>query len=260
MIRSTHLDRGASEVAFLEFRQGSDLWLPGVEWLSPGLVRVARGTKEIQTVAARVQVETGGLLWIPGPMRADVHNVPERGLYCSEVLLLAPELLAGISARWENRPEPGLCRIPRDKAKLEDAWQRVTEGFRTGLPYEPMRFRVLELLAWVEESGVSTLPSPLCFRANVLSVLGKDPGKTWRVDRLAALLGMSADSLQRRLRAEGASFRELLLEARLSQALRLLQTTDQTVGWIAQEVGFSSDSRFCRHFRTRFGVTPARIR
>nr|WP_259372002.1 helix-turn-helix transcriptional regulator [Caldimonas mangrovi] len=77
---------------------------------------------------------------------------------------------------------------------------------------------------------------------------------------VAARLAMSEATLRRRLRAEGASFNELLADVRMSFAMTLLQSTDRSVAHIASDVGYESASRFAIRFRERFGFAPTAIR
>ena len=55
----------------------------------------------------------------------------------------------------------------------------------------------------------------------------------------------------------GVSFVEYLNLVRLSKAKALMQTTDQSIGEIAFEVGYRSDAAFFSVFKTHFGCTPA---
>ena len=72
-------------------------------------------------------------------------------------------------------------------------------------------------------------------------------------------MGMSGATLRRRLAAEGASLRRLVAEARLAQALVLLQTTRLPVKSVAQRVGYASVSAFTRRFGERYGADPSDI-
>lgn len=57
-------------------------------------------------------------------------------------------------------------------------------------------------------------------------------------------------------RATGRTFKELLLEKRLSKAAQLLRETRLTTQDIILAVGYENTSYFYRVFRARFGVTP----
>ena len=82
----------------------------------------------------------------------------------------------------------------------------------------------------------------------------------WTADRMARELAMSAATLRRRLAAEGATFADLVVDARMSSALTLLQATAQPVADIALSVGYESASRFAIRFRQRFGFAPSAVR
>jgi AraC-like DNA-binding protein len=60
--------------------------------------------------------------------------------------------------------------------------------------------------------------------------------------------------------AMGVSFVEYLNLVRLSKAKALMQTTDQSIGEIAFEVGFSSASYFRKVLRAVLGKSPSEIR
>ena len=58
----------------------------------------------------------------------------------------------------------------------------------------------------------------------------------------------------------GITFSQYLKEYRLSRALELLLTTDDSVGRIAEEVGFSDDQSLIVAFRNKFHTTPLQYR
>jgi len=62
------------------------------------------------------------------------------------------------------------------------------------------------------------------------------------------------------LAAEGASLNDLLVDTRMSFAMKLLQSTDHPINRIALAVGYESASRFAIRFRERFGFPPTAIR
>lgn len=75
--------------------------------------------------------------------------------------------------------------------------------------------------------------------------------------RVAAELGLSSRTLQRRLIAEGVSFKELLDQARRDLARDLLQHSPTGLAEIAFVLGYSDAQTFHRAFRRWEGVTPA---
>jgi len=80
------------------------------------------------------------------------------------------------------------------------------------------------------------------------------------VDAAAEMSGWSTRTLQRRLREEGTSYRDVLARARLSEARRLLVVTDDPVHEVGRRVGYSDPSNFGRAFRRFWGLGPDALR
>jgi AraC-like DNA-binding protein len=79
-------------------------------------------------------------------------------------------------------------------------------------------------------------------------------------DDVAALLHMSARTLQRRLEAEGTRFTELLDRVRERQARRLLVDSSLGLAEIAYRAGFADLATFSRAFKRWTGVPPGAFR
>ena len=85
--------------------------------------------------------------------------------------------------------------------------------------------------------------------------------RTADLTRLAGELHVSLPYLTAAVhRATGRTFKELLLEKRLSKAAQLLRETRLTTQDIILAVGYENTSYFYRVFRARFGVTPKEYR
>ncbi|HEY2356221.1 MAG TPA: helix-turn-helix transcriptional regulator, partial [Phenylobacterium sp.] len=74
---------------------------------------------------------------------------------------------------------------------------------------------------------------------------------------VAARLGLSERTLQRRLADEGAEFSSLLNEIRRNHALRYLANVQVSLGDVAALVGYTHETSFSRWFSGEFGVTPS---
>ncbi|NHZ82432.1 helix-turn-helix domain-containing protein [Massilia sp. CCM 8695] len=74
--------------------------------------------------------------------------------------------------------------------------------------------------------------------------------------RTAAALGLAPRALQRALRREGASFRQLLGAARAQQALIGVLRGDAPLAQLGAAVGFEEQSSLCRAFRGWTGYPP----
>lgn len=82
-----------------------------------------------------------------------------------------------------------------------------------------------------------------------------------RVAELAAAAGMSTSQLERAVRRTlGLSPKDVLLRARLDEAVRRLEETDLPLATIASECGYYDQSAFTRQFQRAVGMTPGAYR
>jgi AraC-like DNA-binding protein len=91
--------------------------------------------------------------------------------------------------------------------------------------------------------------------ARVRSLMLRREGGYRSLDDLAKESHTSVRTLERRLRAQGTSYSELLEQARRSAALELLRT-ELAVEAIAARLGYSDAANFTRAFRRWTGQTP----
>jgi AraC-like DNA-binding protein len=89
-------------------------------------------------------------------------------------------------------------------------------------------------------------------------VFGKGSGND--LDGIARLLRQSRRSLQRDLQSEGTSFRDILAQARLAEAQRLLSGADASIEEIAWHLGYGEHPHFTRAFRNLLGMSPRAYR
>jgi AraC-like DNA-binding protein len=78
------------------------------------------------------------------------------------------------------------------------------------------------------------------------------------IERVARRVGVTPRSLQRRLRDEGTSYRELIDTIRHKRAVDLLQR-GLSIGDIAEHLGFSEARAFRRAFRRWTGLVPSAL-
>jgi AraC-like DNA-binding protein len=94
----------------------------------------------------------------------------------------------------------------------------------------------------------------------VRQTLAQHPEHSRNADDLAARLNMSARTLHRQLREEGASLQQLKDSVREQRARELLLRTGKALKQIATEVGFSNEKSFIRAFKTWTGQAPEAFR
>jgi AraC-like DNA-binding protein len=122
---------------------------------------------------------------------------------------------------------------------------------------DPSLLAILQRLADDVSSRTSAEP-PLT--AQVRRILGTAlRSNEGHIEGVAQKLGVTARSLQRRLKDEGASFQSMREEVRRELAQRYLDE-DLAITEISFLLGFSEPSAFFRAFKRWTGITPIESR
>ena len=77
---------------------------------------------------------------------------------------------------------------------------------------------------------------------------------------MAAGLGLSLRTLQRRLEAEGSDFSALVENARRDLAVRYMASPGRSLTEVSEMLGYARLSSFTRWFASAFGVPPSKWR
>jgi len=80
------------------------------------------------------------------------------------------------------------------------------------------------------------------------------------VETAAEIGGVHVRTLQRRLRAEGLSFKKIVDQCRFLEAVDLMREREARLVEIAHDLGYSDQAHFNRAFRRWAGVTPSLYR
>ena len=120
---------------------------------------------------------------------------------------------------------------------------------------------IASFLSGLLQSLTAPAPKARCFRKEVEQAI--EPmlgGGEVSIDRVASTLGMSRQTLYRRLKAEGVTFEEILDAKRRSLAIRYLGLQRLSVKAVAYKLGFSEPAAFSRAFKRWTGVSPSDFR
>lgn len=110
-------------------------------------------------------------------------------------------------------------------------------------------------------AGSNNLPAPPPIIYSVQEYLMEHFAKSITLDELSERFNLSKYYLQRTFtRYVGLSPRQYQLNVRLSQAKKLLRTTNTPINMIAYQVGFENTSSFITAFRKNEGITPLKYR
>ena len=271
LARELHVRPGVGVAAHVLQGLGLEILRARVE--QPALILVDRGIKAVRAErGASARALPGQALVLEGNQTVDFTNsVPDGTQYEARWLLFDHALLADAYyldrcaqvAPTGRSPAPARL-MPRVRAGLASAFEaaRLALAPAQGIPDAVARQRMLEVMHWLLEDGV-VLRSPASKASAAVKVRALIAGRledAWPADRVASELALSEASLRRRLAAEGTSLTQLLVDARMTTALTLLQATTRPVSDIAFSVGYESPSRFAVRFRQRFGFAPTAVR
>ena len=163
-------------------------------------------------------------------------------------------------ARCIQRMQGGACATCDNRAVCPAGrWQQAF-----GPPRKSFEFKgastLFAFLGQVAEA-VAERPTKRCFKREVEDAI--EPllaaGEV-SIDRVAHGLGMSRQTLYRRLKAEGVTFEEILDAKRRSLAIRYLGLNRISVKAAAYKLGFSDPAAFSRAFKRWTGISPSTFR
>ena len=152
--------------------------------------------------------------------------------------LMFPGALRFDASQAEIRFDAAYLALPlrRDEKALQQMLQRA-------LPLTVLQYRRDRLLV-----------------QQVRQVLAVHPEQVHNANGVAALLNISARTLHRQLKEEGACLQALKDEVRFECAKQLLHRSDQPVKQVAVAAGFRNEKSFTRAFRAWTGVNPGDFR
>ena len=90
----------------------------------------------------------------------------------------------------------------------------------------------------------------------IINALLAGTRRTANIELVAETMGTSVRTLQRRLRAMGLTYSEVVQRARRSAAQQLLRDRSAGIGEIARALGYSDPAHFTRAFHRWTGCTP----
>jgi AraC-like DNA-binding protein len=281
-----HLDEAiwqAAERALADDDLGVHLAESGVSAGSFGVVGfLVRASTTVGEALARAQQfhrlvkDRGRLELVATPAGATVIDAPEadRALWPRAIAELSIANYVHLARTWTGtRIVPREVRFqharPRNTRELErffgcklrfDQRDNALVLSRDVLAL-PLSTSEPELGAYLESAAASRLaqlPAPSLVD-EVRAAIG-DELRAGDVDieRVARRVGLTPRSLQRRLRDDGTSYRELIDTVRHQRAIDLMQR-GVPIGDVAEHLGFSEARAFRRAFRRWTGLLPSAI-
>lgn len=241
---------------------------------APSLVVPLAGRKTVVLNSCKVVAEEGDFLLLPNGVDMDMLNEPAQAgsTYRSIVIEFEPSALrkfAGIyqniidqTVHWDSSGTAPLFTFSPSIHETE-AFIHLSKALARGETGGPtLELRLFELILALLQGNKGQLLFALTgnnVAENTRRLLKLHPARPWTVNGMAAQLGVSSSTLSRRLRESGQSFRFLLRDVRMSQAMSMLKNQQTSVAEVAEACGYASPSRFRSRFEAHFGVAPAQV-
>ena len=251
-------------VSYVEFRQRCSADFHRLHISKTAILRIRSGSKTVRTISGlETTVAQGEFVYLRRGENLTIGNIiGDTGFYYSEGLFIDDAVISEFLSVHPNRRHTSDVRKGDMSAAFDDAFTRVVDGLvDQTLPGAFLDHRTHELLLWLQMSGATHhLHTCNDLSDRLRNLLENDLERHWKAPDVAHELGMSEATLRRALNKENTSFTTQLREARLSYALMRIQTTNRPLAEIAYECGFSSQSRLSEAFKSRFDLTPGKIR
>lgn len=94
------------------------------------------------------------------------------------------------------------------------------------------------------------------FTEKVKSVIDRDITRSWKLSDISVELQLPVPTVRMRMKKEGGSLRQLLLDIRMHTAARMLTNTEKSIKTVGYDIGYKNISHFIYTFKNYFGFTP----
>lgn len=230
--------------------------------VNPLLVVVLDGEKRLGQ-SSDIVCSTGNFVFLSNSPNIDMRNIPSEKEYCALLIGFEHRDFEDIRAKTKANTKSAETYFTGDlNPHLEKTLLQFLEWSLFSPPeLWPMRRR--EILHYFNHLGyhsVGALSEASSVSQRLYDFVQRDMASDISLDVLCEKMAMSESTLRRKLLAEGTNFQEIKDRVKLGFGLHLLQTTKDSIGLIAEQCGYQSQSRFTDKFKQRFGLTPSELR
>jgi len=235
-----------------------DQLLLNVPILKPLLICVLDGKKELQSDTTSV-CNSGDFIFLANTPKIDMRNISLGEEYFALLIefdyqdFSIFEYQAGQSQDYFN-------------GQVDDALMITLSQFIDWAPSVPQtmwqhrRKEILQLLYHSGYKQVRHIVEPPSLTHRVEQFINANKQNDLGLENVASSLAMSESTLRRKLSQENTNFQSIKDRVKLGYGLHLLQSTATSIGIIAEQCGYQSQSRFTDKFKSLFGLTPSELR
>lgn len=224
----------------------------------PILIAVLSGDKELGK-DHEIVCHSGEFIFLADSLAINMRNIPKDKEYFALLIEFDYQDYSGLQINTVSNKDYRIGEITSD---LEKCLQQFVES-SLWAPADILSLRkreIITLLCHMGHQDVLSLLGNLKIKDQLHDMCVKQSAHDLTMDHICEQLAMSESTLRRKLKLEGTSVQEVKDQARLGLGLHLLQTTRDSIGLIADQCGYQSQSRFTDRFKGRFGLTPSELR
>lgn len=224
----------------------------------PLLIAILSGVKELGRTE-NIVCEAGSFIFLSNSASIDMRNIPNQEEYFALLIEFDFDDFKDLPT---SSGTPKKFVQGQLNALLENALSQFID-FSLIAPSSVFKFRRRELLELIYHSGytdISSLNMTTSLSEKVQALISDHLSTELTAEFIASQVFMSSSTLRRKLKSEGNSIQDIRNRVRLGHGLHLIQTTNNSIGNIAFECGYQSQSRFTEQFKNLFGITPRELR
>ena len=249
---------GNKELPFSVYSSIKEQKLLNVPIVKPLLIVVLEGEKYLGK-DGDIVCHAGDFIFLSDSPAIDMRNIPKEKSYFALLIDFSPQDFSGLNS---SNVSGKYYSIGKTTLMLEKCLQQFVESIWWA-PKELWSSRkreILELLCHIGHKDILSMLGGHKVGYKLHELFCANNFEAMAINDICHHLAMSESTLRRRLKSEGTSIQEVKDRARLGQGLHLLQTSNYSVGLIADMCGYQSQSKFSARFKARFGLTPSELK
>ncbi len=255
-IKNTHNEN--NEQPFSIYTSIKEQKLLNVPIAKPLLIVVLNGNKELG-VDEELTCHSGEFIFLSDSPSINMRNIPKGKEYFALLIEFDYQDFNGLQVNVSNTKEYFIGKTTFD---LESCLKQFVE-VSLWAPKQLWSLRkreIITLLCHMGHDEILTMLGNFKIKDQLHDMFINNGFRELTTELICEQLSMSESTLRRKLKLEGTSVQVIKDRARLGLALHLLQTSRNSIGLVADQCGYQSQSRFTERFKRRFGLTPSELR
>ncbi|MBU2871867.1 AraC family transcriptional regulator [Colwellia sp. E2M01] len=235
--------------------------LLNVPVVKPLLIAVLAGDKQLGK-QGEISCGAGNFIFLSDNPAIDMRNIPQATEYFALLIEFEYEDFIGLRPYSVSQTGGKPYCVGEISTVLNKCLQQFVEWsvFSPQDMWSIRRKEILQLLYYLGYQNIVSMAASHKVGQKIHTMLSAQPAVDVPLAQICQQLAMSESTLRRKLLAEGSTIQEIKDQVKLGLGLHLIQTTEHSIIYIAEQCGYQSQSRFTERFKHRFGLTPSALR